>query len=57
MGNVMKLLPYEVYEYSWGSAVKHRNGNWDKVFIKPNAQEIDLSNLEVIIHENGIEFI
>lgn len=57
MNNVIDLLPYEVYEFEWGSAVKHRNGKWERVFLSPNAQEIDLSNLEVIIHENGIEFI
>ncbi|MCG5104442.1 hypothetical protein [Oceanobacillus alkalisoli] len=57
MGNIIDLLPYEVYEYSWGSAVKHRNGKWDKVFLKPDAQEIDVSNIEVVIHETGIEFI
>lgn len=57
MENVVEFKPYEVYEFSWGSAVKHRNGEWDKVFLKPNAQEIDVSKLNVIIHDNGIEFI
>lgn len=51
------MKPYEVYEFAWGSAVKHRNGTWEKIFIKPSGQEIDVSTLEVLLHENGIEFI
>lgn len=57
MKNVVELKPYEVYEFPWGSAIKRRNGQWEKVFLKPNAQEIDISNVKVILHDNGIEFI
>lgn len=57
MNNIVELKPYEVYEFKWGTAVKHRNGEWEKVFLKPNAQEVDVSHLNIIIHENGIEFI
>lgn len=53
--NVIKFLPHEVYEFNWGSAIKHHNGKWDKIFLKPNAQEIDVSEMNVILHENGIE--
>lgn len=56
MNNIAHLKPYEVYEYSWGTAVKHRIGTWEKIFIKPTGQEIDVSNLNVILHDNGIEF-
>lgn len=57
MDNVVEFYPYEVYEFTWGSAIKRKNGKWEKVFLKPNAQEIDVSNLNVVILENGIEFI
>ena len=57
MGNIVELLPYEVYKFPWGSAIKHRSGKWEKIFLTPNAQEIDVSELSVIIHENGIEFL
>ncbi|MED3623254.1 hypothetical protein P4482_09140 [Neobacillus thermocopriae] len=57
MKNVVELKPYEVYEFPWGSAIKRRNGQWEKVFLKPNGQEIDISNVKVILHDNGIEFI
>jgi hypothetical protein len=57
LNNVIPLLPYEVHEYPWCSAIKKRNGKWEKIFIKPDAQEIDVSKLDVIIHENGVEII
>lgn len=56
LSNVIPLLPYEVYEYSWGSAIKKKNMEWEKVFIKPTAQEIDVTGIKVFLHENGIEF-
>jgi hypothetical protein len=57
MDNVINLYPYEVFEFPWGLAIKKRNGKWEKIFLKPTGQEIDVSNIKVIIHENGIEFI
>jgi len=54
---IIDLKPHEVYEFNWGSAVKHRNGDWDKVFLKPSGQEIDVCNMSVILHDNGIEFM
>ncbi|GAA5417929.1 hypothetical protein Pryu01_03007 [Paraliobacillus ryukyuensis] len=56
MPSLTELKPYEVFEYSWGTAVKHRNGDWEKIFLKPNGQEIDVTNLNVILRDNGIEF-
>jgi hypothetical protein len=55
--SVIELKPYEVFEFSWGSGVKRRNGKWEKVFLKPIGQEIDVSDLDVVLHENGIEFM
>ncbi|MDO7787143.1 hypothetical protein [Desulforamulus aquiferis] len=57
-GEVIQLHTWEVCEYPWGTAVKEkRTGKWHKVFLKPDGQEIDVENLEVILHDNGIEFI
>lgn len=53
---VTELKPYAVVKYYWGAVVKHRNGNPELVILN-DGQEIDLTDLEVIIHENGIEFI
>lgn len=56
-----KIIPlryWEVYKFPWGSAVKERRtGKWEKIFLHPNGQEIDVSKLRVILHENGIEFM
>lgn len=56
--NVINLFCWEVYEFNWGTAVKEkRTGKWNKIFIKPGGQEIDVERLSVIIHDNGIEFL
>lgn len=55
--NVQPLKPWETVAFPWGAAVRHRNGRWEKIFISPDAQEINVSNLNVILHDNGIEFI
>ena len=49
----MKL--WEVHEFPWGTAVKKRNGDWTHVYIQD--QELNVENMSVILHENGIEFI
>lgn len=54
--NLINLKPYEVHEFEWGSAIKKRNGDWERVYLKPNAQEINVMNLNVVLHDNGIEF-
>lgn len=56
---VIPLFGYSVYEFPWGSAVKEvRTGKWLKIFIvSSTVQEIDISNITVILHHNGIEFI
>jgi len=56
MGNVVELPQYEVHEFLWGSAVKDRRGKWIRIFIGPDGQEINTENIDVILHENGIEF-
>lgn len=57
MSEVRPLKPYEVVEFSWGTAVRHRNGKWENIFIRPSGQEIDVSKLDVVLSENGIEFV
>ena len=56
--NVVPLFGYAVYEFPWGTAVKEkRTGKWTNIFLRPDGQEIDVSNIEVILHDNGIEFV
>lgn len=55
MGDVIDLKPWEVHVFPWGSAVKKRNGKWTHIFIA--GQEVNVENIEVILHENGIEFV
>ena len=52
--------PWGVHEFSWGTAVRHEpTGQWHKIFIGfgDNTQEIDISKMDVILHDNGIEFV
>jgi len=51
--------PWGVYEFPWGTAVRHEpTRKWHNVFIGygENAKEIDVSDIEVILYDNGIEF-
>lgn len=57
MSQVIDLKPWEVVAFSWGTGVRHRSGKWVRIFISPLAQEIDVENLNVKLHENGIEFV
>jgi hypothetical protein len=51
-------LRWEVYQFSWGSAIKDtRLDKWVTAFISPDAQEIDLQHLNIKLHDNGIEFL
>jgi hypothetical protein len=55
---VIQLYRWEVYEFPWGTAVQEqRTGKWTNIFLKPDGQEIDISSLNVELHENGIEFL
>lgn len=50
--------PWAVYSFSWGTAMKHvPTDKWHKCWMYPNAQEIDVEHLDVVLHDNGIEFI
>ncbi len=54
MSKVHSLKPWEVVEFSWGTAVRKRNGDWTHVFI--GDQELDVTGMNVRLHGNGIEF-
>ena len=56
--NVIQLHRWEVYEFSWGTAVREqRTDKWTNIFLKSDGQEIDVSLLNIELHENGIEFL
>lgn len=55
--NVVKLKPWQIHEFFWGCAIKHAHGPWQRIILKPNGQEIDVSNIPVILHNNCIEFL
>ncbi|MDE0582231.1 hypothetical protein ON064_04115 [Planococcus sp. A6] len=48
--------PWETIQFSWGVGVRHRKGGWE-LLILSNGQEWDVSKMNVILHDNGIEFI
>ena len=54
----LKQFPstWSVYETFWGSYVTDRKGKVTNIAFKPDGQEINTEKLNVIIHENGIEF-
>jgi hypothetical protein len=55
---VINLNIWGTYEFPWGTAVKdERHDKWVTLFLKPNAQQIDVEHLNVILHDNGIEFV
>lgn len=56
---LIDLKPWETVEFPWGVGVRKRKGDWTHIFIKPDAQEINLeqNGIKVILHDNGIEFL
>ena len=52
-----ELNPWEIIEYYWGVVVKHRKGKVSSIILKPDGVEIDCSNLNIVIHNNGVEFL
>lgn len=56
MDNVVKFKSWAVYEYPWGAAVVDRRTK--KVHqIAVNGSTIDVSNKNVMLHNNGIQFV
>jgi hypothetical protein len=55
---VVNLFQWEVVDFPWGTAVREkRTGEYVRIFLKPQAQEIDVEHIPVELHENGIEFL
>lgn len=55
--NVTPIHRWETVEFSWGTAVREqRTGRWHNLFLFPDAQEINVEKLNVVLHDNGIEF-
>lgn len=54
---VSEMSPWVTFEFPWGSAVKHAKGGWEKIFLKPDAQEIDVTRVPVFLSDEGIEFL
>jgi len=57
--NVVPINSFEVCVFPWGTAVRQfrgKRGKWQKVFLK-GGQEIDVSNMNVILDEYGITFL
>lgn len=55
--NPLSLTPWEVKEFAWGAALRHRRGKWEKLFIAPDAQEVDVSQIDVILDHKRITFV
>lgn len=56
MPEPIDLHPWETVEFPWGVGVRHRNGRWETVILKPTGFEIDVSKLIVNLTVLGIEF-
>ncbi|RKH93634.1 hypothetical protein [Corallococcus sp. AB038B] len=57
---VASLRPWETVDFAHFVGVRHRNGEWSTIILKPTGQEIDVSSLggrRVVLHGNGIEFL
>ena len=60
MDNVIVcLFGWEIYEFKWGTAIKElRTNKWIRLFIgEDEDQEIDVRNLPIELHDDGIEFL
>ena len=58
--DVPQLNPWHTVEFAHFVGVRHRNGGWSTIILKPSGQEIDVKTLGgrgVILHDNGIEFV
>lgn len=54
---VIPLNYWQAIEYEWGNAVIDKNDKVIEVYLKPDGQKINVEHLNVLLHENGIEFL
>jgi hypothetical protein len=52
---MITMKPWEVVKFPWGTGIKHSKGGWEKIFLSPDGQEVDVSKLDIVLHQNGIE--
>ena len=57
--NLRELKPWQTVDFPHFVGVRHVNGEWTHVFLKPLSLAIDLERLgkRVRLHANGIEFL
>jgi hypothetical protein len=56
MVDITRLKPWRVYKFPWGSALKHASGRWERLYLHPDGQEVDVSKLDVVLSDAGIKF-
>lgn len=56
---VLALKPWEVIDFPHFVGVRHRNGPWSTVLLKPTGKAIDFEamGVRVKLHDNGIEWL
>lgn len=47
-----ELRPWEVREFAWGTAVKHKKGEYTNLFLR-NGEEITLDKYEAEVSSEG----
>jgi hypothetical protein len=51
------LKPWEVVTFHWGTAVRHRKGEWLRIYLSPYAREINVEDIPVSLSDKGIVFL
>lgn len=54
--SVINVYPWEVVQFSWGVGIRHAKGKWETIILR-GGQEINVTEMNVILHDNGIEFV
>ena len=57
MGAVVQLEQWELIQYGWCQVVKSCRRGQVTNLIFPDGQELDVEKWNIVIHDNGIEFI
>lgn len=56
--NIVKMpAGWGVFETAWGSYVTDRKNKVTNIAFKPDGQSINTEKLNIIVHDNGIEFV
>jgi hypothetical protein len=59
MSKVIDLSPWLAVEFKHFVGVRHLNGPWTHIFLKPSGFEINFEAMgfQVELHEDGIQFV